>query len=472
MRIIGRIKEQQILKDSLESLRPEFLTIYGRRRVGKTYLIRQFFQSRFSFYATGIAGGKTREQLKVFHTALREYGCSEQKIPEDWLEAFGRLRKVLEKPDAVRDISGKKVVFLDEVPWMDTARSDFRQALDYFWNSWGSAQPDLLLIVCGSATSWIINHLLDSTGGFYNRVTRRIHLKPFSLLETEELCSLNGLVLTRPQIMEAYMVFGGIPFYLNLLSPRLSLVQNIDELCFQESGELRYESQHLFSSLFRNAEKHLAIIRMAAKRRNGFTRKELSENPAIGNGESLTKALSELEQCGFIRKYRNNTFEKQVFLYQLIDPFVLFSLSFLESNKQPTWSGYYGTAGYYSWRGNAFEILCLNHVAQIKNALGIRAVDTMEYAWRSKTSKPGVQIDLLIDRKDGVIHLCEMKCSDQAYRIDASYEKQLLEKIAVFRRESKTEKAVHLTMITSDSLVRNEYTGNVINVVQGNELFT
>lgn len=472
MLIVGRHKEQQLLADCLQSPRPEFLAVFGRRRVGKTYLIRQYFNDRFSFYATGEFGERTKSQLKLFHEQLRKYGETLETAPKDWLEAFSRLRNLLERQDIYRDPSGKKIVFLDEVPCMDTARSDFRSALDYFWNSWGSVQPDLILIVCGSATSWIVEHLLDGRGGFYNRITRQIYVKPFSLKECELLCIANGLMLTRPQVMEAYMILGGIPYYLNLLNPRFSLPQNVQEMCFQDTAPLRDEYHRLFHSLFRNPEKHLAIIKAAASRRSGITRKELTEFPSIGNGESLTKALSELEQCGFLRKFRASGAEKNGMLYQIIDPFVLFSLRFLQSDQIHSWTSFVGTPGYYAWKGNAFEILCLNHVDQIKGALEIRGVETEEYAWRSRASSPGVQIDLLIDRRDHVINLCEMKCTDQPFTIDASYEKQLLEKAAVFRVESKTKKAVHLTMVSDSGLVHNAHSGIILDEISGDELFS
>ena len=472
MLIIGRQKEQQLLADCLQSPRPEFLAVFGRRRVGKTYLIRQYFNDRFSFYATGEFSEKMKSQLKLFHEQLRKYGDSSKAVPKDWLDAFSRLRDLLERPDTYRDPSGKRIVFLDEVPWMDTARSDFRSALDYFWNSWGSAQPDLILIVCGSATSWIIDHLLDGRGGFYNRITRQLYVKPFSLKECELLCAANGLALTRVQVLEAYMILGGIPFYLNLLNPRFSLSQNIQEMCFQETCPLRYEYHRLFNSLFRNPEKHLAVIQAAAFRRSGITRKELAEIPGIGNGESLTKTLSELEQCGFLRKYRSSGAEKNGMLYQIIDPFVLFPLHFLQNSQIHSWISFAGTPAYYAWKGNAFETLCLNHVDQIKGAMEIRGVETEEYAWRSRTSSPGVQIDLLIDRRDNVINLCEMKCTDQPFVIDASYERQLLEKVSVFRAESKTKKAVHLTMVSASGLTHNAHSGIILNEITGDDLFS
>ena len=472
MNIIGRRKEQDRLNDRIESGKPEFLVVYGRRRVGKTYLIREYFDERFAFYATGVANKKTRDQLKAFNEALTRYGSSDRSTPKDWFEAFSRLRNLLQDQNVVRDpVSGRFIVFLDEVPWMDTARSDFKSALDYFWNSWGSAQKDLMLIICGSATFWIINNILADGGGFYNRTTCRIHLKPFSLGECEMLLQSNGQAMTRQQILECYMVFGGIPYYLNCLSRRLSLAQNIDMLCFSESGELHYEYEHLFRSLFRNAGKHIAIVEILANKKTGLTRKEISSYPDIGNGESLTKTLKELEECGFIRSYTNFTTQKSGKLYQLIDPFILFALNYMQNPRTSSWIDYENTPGFYAWRGNAFEILCLNHIPQIKARMGISGISSAEYSWRSTRAEPGVQIDLLIDRRDDVINLCEMKCTDEPFAVDAAYEKDMIHKITAFREETGTKKAIHLTMVASEGVKRNAYVGRVQNIITGEDLY-
>ena len=251
MKIIGRNREKDVLSKCLSSKRPEFVVVYGRRRVGKTFLIKEYFNGQFSFYATGLSDEKTKGQLKAFHASLQVYGCTEKKVPTDWFEAFARLRALLETRDIYRDpVSNRRVVFLDELPWMDTARSDFRSGLEYFWNSWASSQEDLLLIVCGSATSWIIKHMLKERKGFHNRVTRRIRLLPFTLKECKELLENNDIVMTRAQMIECYMVFGGIPYYLNLIDSRLSLAQNIDELMFKPYGDLKDEYTELFYSLF------------------------------------------------------------------------------------------------------------------------------------------------------------------------------------------------------------------------------
>ena len=470
--MIGRIVEQQVLDQCLESDRAEFLVVYGRRRVGKTFLIREYFRERFSFYSTGVAGFKNREQLKAFHASLQGQGCQEKRIPKDWFEAFSRLRALLERPEVLRHpTSRKRVVFLDELPWMDAARADFKPALDYFWNSWASTQKDLLLIVCGSATSWIIENLLADVGGFYNRITRQLHLSPFTLEECEALLKENRFVFTRRQIVECYMVFGGIPYYLNCLDRSISLAQNIEKLCFQETGQLHYEYDRLFSSLFRNPGKHLAIIEALAGKRGGMTRAELSVLPGIGNGESLTKALLELEQCGFIRKYTNFVTRKQGHYFQLIDPFTLFHLRFLRNQEITSWLTWYGTPGYYSWCGNAFELVCLHHVPQMKVALGIFGIESSEYAWRSQQRESGTQVDLLIDRRDGIINICEMKFTESPFALDAAYEQHLRHRIDVFRQETGTKKAVHLTMVSASGLVNNAYADVAQQVLDENDLF-
>lgn len=472
MEIIGRKTEQDEIKLCLESDRPEFLVIYGRRRVGKTFLIKEYFNNYFSFYATGMLNEKTNSQLKAFNESLIEYGDREKNVPKDWFEAFRRLRKILEDKNVSRDMaSGKRVVFLDEVPWMDTARSDFKSALDYFWNSWASTQNDLVLIVCGSATSWIIKNIFGDKGGFYNRITRSVLLKPFTLRECEGFLNSKGIAMSRAQIIECYMVFGGIPYYLNLLDRRISLTQNIDKLVIKERGQLHYEYEHLFSSLFKNYDKHIKIIETISKKREGMLRTELSKKIGITSGESLTKTLSELEQCGFIRKFKNYTKEKNGLIYQVIDPFVLFSMYFLSNEKIDSWQGFINSPGYYAWRGNSFEIVCFNHIYQIKSALGIIGVDSKEYSWISKKADKGVQIDFLIERKDKVVNICEMKYTDDEFVIDASYKKQLLRKLNAFKDETKTKSTLHITIVTAAGLKKNEYSDVVQNIICGDDLF-
>ena len=448
------------------------MAVYGRRRVGKTFLIREFFKNRFAFYASGVADGKTRAQLKSFNDSLREYGCPQRAIPKDWFEAFTRLRALLEDEGALREPgSDKLVVFLDELPWMDTPRSDFRAALDRFWNMWGSARPDLLLIVCGSATSWMIDNLIDDHGGFYNRVTRQISLAPFTLAECEEYFARARTGMTRRQVVECYMTFGGIPYYLNLIDRKYSLAQNIDQLCFSQTGELRFEFDRLYRSLFKHSGRHVAIVRALAQRSGGLLRTELAAMEGIGDGRQLTAALKELEQCGFVRQYRDFTKPKNGQTYQLVDPFSLFHLRFLDTGDIGSWTSHHGTPGHAAWRGLAFELVCLLHIEQIKRALGISGIETREVSWRAKTS-PGAQIDLLIDRRDDVISVCEMKYAPDKFAISADYAKTLHAKIEAFEREAHPRKALHLTMITMEGVARNAHSDIVQREVVADELFT
>ena len=401
---------------------------------------------------------------------MTAYGYKDKSLPADWFEAFARLRKLLESDKVYREpINNRRVIFLDELPWMDTARSDFKSSLDYFWNSWASSQEDLVLIACGSVTSWIITNLLSNKKGFHNRVTRRIHLAPFTLSECERLFGLNDIVMTRSQMIESYMFFGGVPYYLNLLDARLSLAQNVDEMCFKEWGALHDEYYSLFHSLFDKPEKHMAILNTLAKHKEGLTRADISKDKEIGGGSVLTKDLRELEECGFIRKF--STLGENESFYQIIDPFTLFSIKFMESKKFDSWNEYINSPGYNSWRGNSFEIVCLNHINQIKAALGISGIETKEFAWRSKKHEKGAQIDLVISRKDGVINLCEMKYTNGEYALDAEEYEKLLNRLSQFQTESGAKEAIHVTMICGNKYKRNRYSNVIQNVITGDDLF-
>ena len=472
MKIIGRKREKEYLLQCLESKRPEFVVVYGRRRVGKTYLIREYFNRQFSFYTTGLTDEKTRGQLRAFGESLYLYEHDRKDVPKDWFDAFSRLRVLLERDKVYREpINNKRVVFLDELPWMDTAKSDFKSALEFFWNSWASSQEDIVLIVCGSATSWIITNLLTSKKGFHNRITRQIHLAPFSLAECEKLFEFNDVVMTRSQVIESYMIFGGVPHYLNLLDTRLSLAQNINELCFKEYGYLNEEYYNLFHSLFDKPEKHLAILQALANKRDGLSRVELSNEKAIGGGSVLTKNLRELEECGFIRKYKNFSKSEKNFIYQLIDPFTLFSIRFLKDKKFDSWNEYINSPGYNSWRGNSFEIVCLNHIGQIKAKLGISGIETREFAWKSSGKDKGAQIDLIISRKDGIINLCEMKYTNDKYALDSDEYSRIQNRIAQFQNEANVKHAIHVTLIAGNGYKKNKYSNIIQNVITGDDLF-
>lgn len=472
MKIFGREQEQKILQRCLKSNKPELLVVYGRFRIGKTYLIREFFNHSFSFYTSSINNSSTRLQLKTFENALHSYGLHSSAPLRDWMDAFDQLKLLLEKDDVYREPNtGKRIVFLDELPWMDGKRSDFKAALDLFWNTYGSTKQDLLLIVCGSATSWIMNNMIKDSGGFYNRLTNSIHLLPFSLKECLQYSNHLNLRYEKKQVMDCYMVFGGVPYYWDLLAPEKSLSQNIDDLIFKENGQLHNEYQALFKSLFNANGKHREIIEALMMKNSGMQRKELASISKIGDGKSLTTALEELCECGFVRAYDGYKISKYGKYYQIIDPFVLFAKSFLLSSEFDSWSSFIGTPTYFNWAGHSFEIVCLNHIYAIKKALGVNGVMTKEFSWKSKESNPGAQIDLLIQRRDQVINVCEMKYSLGEFVISKDYEESLRNKMQSFRDEMKPRDQMVLTLISFNGIKQNKYSDIVQAKVDGEQLF-
>ena len=469
--MIGRIDEQRRLREAFESEYSEFVAVYGRRRVGKTFLVREQFHYKFTFQHTGLARKSTREQLQSFQLSLRRQGYTKAPLPGNWIEAFDMLKDLIEWSKDRR-----KVVFIDEMPWMDAPRSSFLPALENFWNSFASARKDVVLIACGSATSWIVRKLLKNKRGLHNRITYRIHLQPFTLNECEQYAKQQKLGMSRLQLMEGYMALGGIPYYWSLLDKSKSLAQNIDRLFFSKDGELKGEYYELYASLFNHPEKYVAVIETLGKKRSGLSREEIIKEGKLESNGKLSEILEDLENCGFIRKYNMIGMKSKGALYQLIDCYTLLYFRFIQnnnSNDEHFWSKSIGTGEYNSWCGLAFERLCLLHSRQIKTKLGISGIISSEYAWWTdqKDGKRGAQIDLLIDRNDGVINLCEMKYTKVPFQIDANYEANLLNKRARFIEATQTRKAVHITMVSSQGLERNAYADEIQSEVSGGDLF-
>lgn len=461
-KLIGRKKELETLTSLLNSNKSEFIAVYGRRRVGKTFLIRSAFNQQFTFQVTALANATLSQQLTNFHVALQKvYPAIEHSASTDWFTAFQQLIAYIE---SVKE--DRKIIFFDELPWFDTQASGFTQALEHFWNSWASARNDIILIVCGSAASWMISKLINNKGGLYNRVTKRIKLAPFSLHECELFLQSKNTVLDRYQIIQLYMAFGGIPFYWDEVMPGKSAAQNINEICFSENGLLRNEFPNLFRSLFNNYHKHEAVINALTQKAKGLTREEILNSTGLPNAGSTTRVLQELEESGFIRKYAPFGKKSRNSLYQLNDFYSLFYQRFIKnslSSEQDNWLTYIDSPKYRIWSGYAFEQVCLYHLSQIKHALGISGVQTSVSAWRSKSKTEGAQIDLVIDRRDQVINLCEMKYSINPFTIDNKYAEELRDKTGVFKSETNTRKSVFLTMITTFGLKTNSYATGLVN---------
>ena len=470
--IIGRKSEQEELKRAFNSEYSEFVAVTGRRRIGKTFLVRETFNYTFAFQHSGLANQKTRAQLKEFRQSLIRSGLKKCRIPSDWFDAFFLLSELLNQQG-----EGKKIVFIDELPWMDAPRSNFVSALEHFWNGFASARKDILLIICGSATSWIINNVFRNHGGLHNRVTHRINLAPFTLGECEQYAKSQHLVMSRYDILECYMVMGGVPFYWSLLERGKSLAQNIDELFFSSMGKLHYEYNELYDSLFKNPEPYVQVVSTLGTKRIGMTRDELIKEGGITNNGLLSRVLEDLEACGFIRQYSYQGIKRNTTIYQLMDNYTLFYFKFIHNHSdidEKYWSMNVNTSVRNAWEGLAFERVCFEHVKQIKQALGISGVSTRVYSWRVKDDPvfgEGAQIDMVIDRSDQVINLCEMKFSTKEYVIEKSDDENLRHKVGRFSETLKSHKAIHLTFITPFGVKQNMYRHSVQNVITAEDLF-
>lgn len=469
--MIGRCEEIAQLNRLYDSRESEFVAVYGRRRVGKTYLVREMFDGRFTFAHTGKSEGSLRVQLHHFHQSLTAFSAARLAKPKSWDDAFGALKKVI-----AASPESRKVVFIDELPWMDTPRSGFLSALDSFWNEWASVRKDILLIVCGSAASWMVKNLFRNRGGLHNRVTARIWLMPFTLSECERYASERGLEMSRRELAECYMIFGGIPYYWRCLQQGMSLAQNIDRTVFAASAPLRNEFGELYRSLFRSSHLYERVVSVLARKKIGMTRSEIIATAGDGIAGTLSEVLESLECSGFVRRYRSPGKKARDSVYQLIDEFTFFHFRFLDGaiTDEHFWQTMAQTPVRSAWRGQAFERLCLLHVRQIKAALGISGIHVESYAWRhapDESVPEGAQIDLLLERSDGVTNVCEMKFCADRYVMDARAESEISRKLTVFQAVTKTRQTLHLTLVTSFGLMRNKHSGRVQSEVTLDDLF-
>lgn len=471
--MIGRKKELQVLEDCKIADRSRLVVVYGRRRVGKTFLVREAFDYHFTFTHTGIENGTYQEQLSAFWRSLAEQWREDEPRPRNWMESFELLKRALkDSPDE------RKTVFIDELPWMDTPRSGFVKAIEHFWNGWASARKDIVLIVCGSAAAWMTKKILQNKGGLFNRANQTIYLSPFTLAECEQYLLSEGRVMDRKDIASAYMVFGGAPYYWSLLNKGESLSQGIDRLFFAPGGTLVGEFTRLYRSVFENPEPYVSIVSALATRKIGMTREELVGAASdVANNGRLTECLGNLEVSGFVRRYVQTGNTRRESIYQLVDNYTLFYFSFVKDyagQDRDHWLHLMKDPRRIVWEGLAFERVCLQHVDQIKRALGISGVatDVSEWHWRSDDPLvKGAQIDLVIERGDHVTNLCEMKFASEEFEVSADCAKDLREKCAAFKRETKTKNACHVTFVTTYGVKRGKNTSIVQSEVTLDELF-
>lgn len=472
--LIGRKEEIRKLKDAYASKTSEFIAVYGRRRVGKTFLVREVFDYNFTFQHAGISKKPLKIQLNRFHASLIKQGLTDCPKFADWYEAFDALEVLINQSD-----SKKKIIFLDEIAWMETPKSNFVSALESFWNSVASNRKDVLLIICASATSWIVKNVLKDRGGLHNRVTKKLPLAPFTLKECEDYAAKQGLKLRRHQILNLYMVMGGVAHYWSLLDKSLSVAQNIDALFFGKNPELKGEFNELYDALFKKPEPYKKIIITLSKKMEGMTMTELRKAGKIPDGGVLTGRLRELEECGFIVSSRSFHKAKKDTIYKLIDNYTIFYFKYVRENEKTEnfWTKPIDPNSIRSWSGLAFERVCMQHISQLKQAMGMSAVATTEYAWRSDPKKKrtddedGAQIDLLIERGDGVINICEMKWSTNEYTLTKQDEKNLSNKVEVFEYQTGTKCSILVTMVTTFGVKHNMYYDSFQSEVTIDQLF-
>lgn len=471
--VIGREKEIKKLQELYSSDSAELVALYGRRRVGKTFLIDQVFEDKITFRHSGLSpieSSTMKEQLVHFHRSLKQFGWGDERVPTSWQEAFYMLEDLLtEKTDK----STRVVVFIDEIQWMDTPRAKFMTGFEAFWNGWACHRRSIMVIVCGSSSSWILDNLVNNQGGLYDRVTCTIKLKPFSLKECEEFFQYKGVVMSRYDITQAYMIVGGIPFYLRCFEKTLSLPQNIDVILMLEDAVLKDEYDKLFSSLFVNPEGMKAIVRAISSKSRGLTRKEILDAVGIEDSGDFSKKLNALKSGGFILKYSSFGNGKREDFYKLVDPFCMFYLKFMKGNKRKSWINIEDSRPVTVWKGYAFENVCWNHISQIKDALKIGGVATEESLWskRGNDETDGTQIDLIIDRRDHVVNMCEIKFYSEDFAVDKDYHMTLERRKRLLREVIPKKSVIHNILITTYGLKHNEYYSDFINTVTLDDLF-
>ena len=476
--LIGREKEIETLKRLYNSTQSQFVAIYGRRRVGKTFLVDETFKGKLTFRHSGLSPvddkGKPhllKDQLKHFYRSLLLQGMKKSHCPTSWGDAFFMLEQHLRSID-----NGKRqVVFLDELPWMDTPHSGFITALEGYWNSWACQRSNLMLIVCGSATSWVVDNLINNHGGLYGRLTYEIKLSPFSLCECEHFYKKNGIRMSRYDMVQSYMILGGIPYYLNYLDNKLSMSQNIDTLFFNSNAKLKDEYDRLFSSVFKNPDEMKRIVEFLYTRRAGYTRMEILKGLGIQEGGALTKCLRALIASDFVVKYVPFGVSTRYERYKVIDPFCMFYIHFLsgKGNITPDLWASGNQQSVISWRGYAFEELCFNHINQIRAALSIGGVNSTISAFTidGDCKEDGAQIDLLINRSDNVVNMCEIKFYNDDFAVTKDYARVLLRRQNVLAEKLPKKVVVHPTLITTYGLKDNEYCGSFTSTVTIDDLF-
>lgn len=476
--IIGRKEEINKLAQFLNSSKSEFIAIYGRRRVGKSYLVEEVYKDKIAFRAIGAfikdKDERTYKQIQLdhFYESLIDSGMPEDaQRPTNWREAFRLLKKYLEGLRTKR-----RVVFLDELPWLAGPQSsEMITELGYFWNSWADRQRNIVLVVCGSATSWMLDNVIRDYGGLHGRLTGTIRLLPFTLNECELYYKKHGFHLSRYEMAVSYMAFGGIPYYLDRMDREKNLSENIDDFFFKDD-KIHQEFKDVYTGLYATSERYVDVVKTLGTKFYGMTRRELADAIGIELGGTFSKILDNLHESGITREYPRYGKERVETVYQLKDFFSLFYMHFIhgKGTGAGNWRTIQRTPTFYTWAGNTFEMLCIEHLEQIKEALRIATI-SRNYCWSGKgPNGSAAQIDLVLEWKgERTDYLCEMKFSEHEFVIDKQYENELANKIDAFlvsKQHTKTH-SVQLVMVTTEGVQRGVHSKDVNQQVTLDDLF-
>lgn len=455
MEVVGRANEQKILENALEKETSQFIAMYGRRRIGKTYLIRSTFQKQIVFECSGLYKSEKEQLLENFWIKLSEQSGIISAPPKSWIKAFSQLEQYL---NSLKN-NQKKIIFLDEISWFDTPKAGFLGALSNFWNNFCTKRNDILLVICGSAASWIIEKVVNDKGGLHNRLNRTIKLNAFTLAETKQFFQAKKIKLSDKDLMQLYMCVGGIPFYLNEVESGKSVAQILDEFFLKENSIFQNEFDNLYAALFKNHQNHLAIIKALALKNKGLNRTEIAKKTKLPSGGGLSLVLEELEQCGFIGKYIDYQKPKADGLYRLLDEYTIFYLKFIQNKINQKAQELVASQAFKVWSGFAFETVCLKHLPQIANALGISGINYNCYSFVDKghLNSDGSQIDMVIDRADNCINILEMKFYNDTYTLTKKEAENLNRRVNSFLQKTNTKKSVFVTLLTMFGAEKNEH---------------
>jgi len=454
--IIGRAIEKLTLEEALNTERSELIAVYGRRRIGKTYLIREYYSKNILFSFSGLRNGTRPDQIENFMLELQELTIQfKDEKPENWLQAFNVLKRYLK---GIKQTKKKKVIFIDEFPWVDSLRSGFLPAFENFWNSYCTTRSDLIVVICGSAASYMLKKIIRNRGGLHNRITRKIKLAPFQLKEVKEFLEYKRILLPEIEVIKIYMALGGIAEYLEHVQIGDSSVTAIERICFQKGAQLEFEFNEVFKSLFEEGSYHEQIVQSLSKGpKKGMIRNQILKDKNLSSGGQFSKSMNELIESGFVEKYQSYRNKRKTTLYRIFDEFCLFHLQFIEKFKGNSWKQLFTKKEYESWSGYAFEMLCFKHVESIKRALKCDQINSKNYSW----SNNNAQVDLVIDRDDNLINLCEIKFYNSVFSLDASYADSLRNKETQYRKDTGTKKGITTVMLTTWGIQGKHATGIV-----------